>query len=596
MDAGCKADSRYIQSKELIVARVLAIHSGKSKTYHEDGVAFTTAICKQAVAGPVRIDKSGLVGNEVANHKNAIYAYCAEHYAYWNRQLQPETPWTYGTVGENLTLQNVDEGSVRIGDLLRIGSVVLQVSGCRAPCANFLWRVDLPSSFLRTFQESGRSGFYLEVLEEGVIQAGDGLQHIPCSHDSISVPELARFLLQPQPDAAELDRLIAIPGMGQQMLSALVAARNLSTERRLVKHNRWPGWRPFVVREIVQEARDIKTFYLVPADGTTGVAGYRAGQFLSVRLIQAHGEQWRRCWSISAYDEALQGYRISIKREPQGQASRYMHDSLRQGDRLELLPPAGHFTLNRGEVAVPSILISAGVGITPLLSMLHAHVARLDKRLPTLYFIHSTQNAATHAFREEVERVVAQHPQLRSHFIHTRPHPDSVAGVDYQASERLTGGALAKLLEGIGCWFAEKWIELRPAECEYYLCGPEGFAEQVRQMLAALGVPPHAIFQESFDGGLGTLEGQQLPTAEVSFERSQRRVQWHQDDELSLLELAEQAGLSPEFSCRSGRCGLCRVPLVRGKVVYPRQPSIELPVGEVLLCCSRPKGDLVLGI
>ena len=209
------------------MARLLAIHSGKSKTYHEDGVAFTTAICKQAVVGPVRVDKSGLVGNEVANHKNALYAYCAEAYDYWNQQLQAETPWTYGTVGENLTLQGVDESHVRIGDLLRIGSVVLQVSGCRAPCANFLWRVDLPSSFLRTFQESGRSGVYLEVLEGGVIQAGDALLHIPCRHDSISVPALARFLLQPQPDAAELDRLITIPGMGQQMLSALVAARNV---------------------------------------------------------------------------------------------------------------------------------------------------------------------------------------------------------------------------------------------------------------------------------------------------------------------------------------------------------------------------------
>jgi len=234
------------------VARLLAIHSGKAKTYSEDGADFTTAICKQPVSGPVTIDKNGLVGNEVANHKNAIYAFCAENYDYWNQRLELSEPWSHGTLGENLTLEGIDESAVKIGDLFIIGAVVLQVSGCRAPCVNLLWRVNQPSSFLRPYQASGRSGFYLEVLETGVIQAGDALQHIRCDQPSISVPELARFLLNSQPSAAELERLIAIPGMGQQMLSALVAARNLQIEKALVKTNRWSGWKPFVVSQVVQ--------------------------------------------------------------------------------------------------------------------------------------------------------------------------------------------------------------------------------------------------------------------------------------------------------------------------------------------------------
>ena len=578
------------------MARLLAIHSGKAKTYSEDGVAFTTAICKQPVSGPVTIDKNGLVGNEVANHKNALYAFCAENYDYWNQRLQPSEPWQHGTLGENLTLQGIDESAVNIGDLFKIGPVVQQVSGCRAPCENLLWRVQQPSSFLHPYQESGRSGIYLEVLETGVIQAGDGLQHIRCEQPSISVPELARFLLNSQPSAVELERLIAIPGMGQQMLSALVVARNLQIEKTLVQTNRWAGWKPFVVSEIVSEARDIKSFYLTPADGTSGVAGYRAGQFLSLRLTLEDGQQLVRCWSISAYDEVLQRYRISIKREPQGQASRFMHDSVRVGDRLEVMAPSGHFSLKRGEVAVPVILLSAGVGITPMVSMLHAHLARQDKRLPTLYFIHSTQNAQTHAFAAEVAQLLAQHPQLRGHIVYTRPEAGSVAGVDYQSSERLNGVALAAILEGIGCWFAEKWIELGAADCEYYLCGPDEFIEQNLQSLQALGVPPYAIFHESFGGALGALEGVQLPEASVSFSHSQQQAQWRQEDDLSLLELAERAGLSPEFSCRSGRCGLCRVPLLQGEVLYPRPPSIELAPGEVLLCCSLPKGDLVLAV
>lgn len=577
------------------MALLLAIHSGKARTYVEDGVAFSTAICKQPVSGPVTIDKNGLVGNEVVSHKNALYAFCAENYDYWNQRLQPSEPWQYGTLGENLTLQGIDESAVNIGDLFKIGSVVLQVSGCRAPCVNLLWRVQQPSSFLRPYQESGRSGIYLEVLETGVIQAGDGLQHIRCEQPSISVPELARFLLDSQPSAAELERLIAIPGMGQQMLSALVAARNLQIEKTLVQTNRWAGWKPLRVSEIVQESREIKSFYLTPADGS-GVAGYRAGQFLSLRLTLEDGQQLIRCWSISAYDEHLQRYRISIKREPQGLASRFMHDSLRVGDQLEAMAPSGHFSLKRGEVAVPVILLSAGVGITPMVSMLHSHLARQDKRLPTLYFIHSTQNAQTHAFAAEVAQLLAQHPQLRGHTVYTRPDAGSVAGVDYQSSERLNGAALAAILDGIGCWFAEKWIELGAAECEYYLCGPDAFIQQTRLQLEELGVPPYAIFQESFSGGLGSLEGVQLPEASVSFSHSRRQAQWRQGEDLSLLELAEQAGLSPEFSCRSGRCGLCRVPLLHGEVLYPRPLSIELAPGEVLLCCSLPKGDVALAI
>ena len=578
------------------MARLLAIHSGKAQIYVEDGVAFTTAICKQPVSGPVSIDKNGLVGNEVANHKNAVYAFCAENYDYWNQHLQLAEPWQYGTLGENLTLEGIDESAVHIGDLFKIGTVLLQVSGCRAPCENLLWRVQQSSSFLRPYQQSGRSGIYLEVLETGVIQAGDGLQHIRCDQPSISVPELARFLLNSQPSADELERLTAIPGMGQQMLSALVAARNLQIEKTLVQTNRWSGWKPFVVSEIVQESRDIKSFYLTPEGGGTGVAGYRAGQFLSVRLTLKNGQQLVRCWSISVYDESLRRYRISIKREVRGQASIFMHDHLQLGDRLELLAPCGHFSLKRGEVAVPVILISAGVGITPMVSMLHAHLARQDKRLPSLYFIHSTQNAQTHAFAGEVAQLLAQHPQLRSHIVYTRPDTGSVAGRDYQSSERLNGAALEQILEGIGCWFSEKWIELGAADCEYYLCGPDEFVEQIRLQLDELGVPAYAIFHESFSGGLGSLDGVQLPEASVSFSHSQQQAQWRQDDDLSLLELAEQAGLNPEFSCRSGRCGLCRVPLLQGEVLYPRLPSIELAPGEVLLCCSLPKGDLVLAI
>lgn len=250
----------------------------------------------------------------------------------------------------------IDESQVRIGDLFKIGSATLQVSGCREPCATLLWRVQMPASFLSTYRESGRTGMYLEVIQPGVIQAGDAVEHIGCGCDGISVPDLARFFMNPQPDPAELDRLISIPGMGLQMLSSTIATRSLLTEKNLVRGNRWTGWKKFVVHRIVQEAKDIKSFYLRPADGAQE-AGYRAGQFLTVQVLLDPNTAVTRCWSISGYDENLESYRISIKKEPQGLASTWMHERLAVGDALDVMPPNGRFTSNRGAIAQPVVLI-----------------------------------------------------------------------------------------------------------------------------------------------------------------------------------------------------------------------------------------------
>ncbi len=571
------------------MARILSIHAGKTRTYSEQDKSFATAICKQQLEGPVTLTREGVEGNEVANHKNAVYAYCAENYAYWNDTLQPAKPWVPGLVAENLTLQGIDESQVRIGDFFKIGSVTLQVSGCREPCANFLWHVQMPASFLNTYQASGRTGMYLEVIEPGVIQAGDHVEHVSCGHDSIPVPDLARFLMNPQPEAAELDRLVRIPGLGLQMLSSMMATRNLLTEKKLVRSNRWAGWKPFAVQKIVQETPDIKSFYLRPADGAP-VAGYRAGQFLTVRVPLDNGETVTRCWSLSAYDEHLQGYRISIKKEAQGQASSWMHDRLAEGDLLDLLPPNGRFTLQRGAIVQPVVLISGGVGITPMMSMLHAHVARADKRLPSLYFIHATQTEKTHAFKDEVEAVVTQHPHFHSHYIY------SGAPANPASTGRLDKSELSRILSDVGSWFSEKWVTLGAESCAYYLCGPQGFMDAVRHALVEMGVPDNLIAQESFAGGLGSLEHLQIAPATVKFARSAQSAAWRQEEDLSLLELAEQQGLRPTFSCRNGQCGLCRATVLRGEVMYLAEPDADVPQGDVLLCCALPKGDLVLDL
>ena len=492
-------------------------------------------------------------------------------------------------MGENLTLEGIDESQVRIGDLFKIGSAILQVSGCREPCANFLWHMQLPTSFLNTYQASGRTGMYLEVTQPGVIQAGDSVEHISCGIESITVPDLARFFMNPQPDPAELDRLIGIPGMGLQMLSSMMAARNTVIEKRLVRSNRWTGWKKFVVQRIVQETQNVKSFYLQPADGAP-VAGYRAGQFLTVQVALEDGETVTRCWSISGYDETLQGYRISIKKEAQGQASSWTHERLAVGDLLDVQPPNGRFTLNRGAIAQPVVLISGGVGTTPMVSMLHAHVARADKRLPSLYFVHATQSPDTHAFKDEVEAVVAQYPHFQSHTIYSSSPANVVS------PNRLDKSELTRILSNVGSWFSEKWVTMRVEHCAYYLCGPPGFMDPIRNALIDMGVPDGSIAQESFAGGLGSLDYLQIAPAQVQFARSAMTAGWRQEDDMSLLELAEQKGLRPAFSCRNGQCGLCKTTVLQGEVMYLNQPDADVPPGDVLLCCALPKGDLVLDL
>ena len=576
------------------MARIVSIHAGKTKAYSADNVTFETAIRKQKLEGPVTLTSHGVEGNEVANHKNAVFAYCSENYAYWNDTLKPAQPWAYGGVGENLTLEGIDESQVRIGDLFKIGGVTLQVSGCREPCANFLWHMQLPTSFLSAYQASGRTGMYLEVLQPGVIQAGDAVEHIGCGIESISVPDLALFFMNPQPDPTELDRLISIPGMGLQMLSSMMATRNLLTEKNLVRSNRWTGWKKFCVQRIVQETPDIKSFYLRPADGVP-VAGYRAGQFLTVRIPLEDGpledgQSVTRCWSISGYDESLQGYRISIKKEPQGLASTWMHEKLAVGDSLDVMPPSGRFTINRGAIAQPVVLISGGVGITPMVSMLNAHTARADKRLPSLYFIHATQSRQTHAFKDEVDALVAKHPQFQAHTIY------SSAPASATSTNRLDKSELTRILSDIGCWFSEKWVTLKAEHCAYYLCGPPGFMDAIRSALVDMGVPDTSIVQESFAGGLGSLEHLQIAPAQVQFARSALTAGWRQEDDMSLLELAEKQGLRPAFSCRNGQCGLCRTTVLSGEVMYLTEPDADVPPGDVLLCCALPKGDLALDL
>jgi hypothetical protein len=230
-----------------------------------------------------------------------------------------------------------------------------------------------------------------------------------------------------------------------------------------------------------------------------------------------------------------------------------------------------------------------------MLSMLKSHAARKDKVLPTLYFIHTTQNSETEVFGDEVADLVEGCDEIKKYTIHTRPLNASVEGVDYDSAERLDLAHLKTILDGMVSWFSGAYVPVPPMYCRFYLCGPDVFQNAIIEGLAALNVPEEQIHKEAFHANEEEGAGD-LCQAQVVYHQGDaseaRTTRWEPEEAQSLLELAEANELNPSFGCRNGTCGLCSAKLVQGEVVYSKKSSVEIAEGEALLCCSYPHGDV----
>lgn len=234
----------------------------------------------------------------------------------------------------------------------------------------------------------------------------------------------------------------------------------------------WRGGRVFRVASKVNESEEITSFYLQPADGGS-ILDFIPGQYIGIRLF-IDGEEVRRNYSLSAGPNGRE-YRISVKREPGGRVSNYLHDRVAEGDEVELFIPAGEFILNQSKK--PLVLISAGVGITPLMTMLEAavHSGR------PIRFIHCARHAGVQAFTDRVEELVAANPQVQRFYCLEEQRPDDGA----HAHGRLS-------LERLKAWLpAERDIDA-------YFLGPKPFMSAVRRNLRELGVPDAQARYEFF--------------------------------------------------------------------------------------------------
>lgn len=354
--------------------------------------------------------------------------------------------------------------------------------------------------------------------------------------------------------------------------------------------NIWKDWRNFVVVRKVKESGEITSFYLKPEDKGE-IPNFQPGQFLTIKLdIPGQTKPVIRTYSLSDYPEPHDYYRLSIKREPApkgldvppGVASNFMHDRIQEGSVIPAKPPNGKFVLDVHK-SIPAVLISNGVGITPMLSMATA-CTRLNPNRP-IWFVHGARDGRFHAFRDEVIEIAQHNPNLKVHYRYSRPRPED------EGHYHSIGYVDATLIK-----------ELVRQESEFFMCGSPPFMQSLIAGLKEWGVPENRVFFESFGKPMNASSQRQpsaestngkVQEAEIVFADSSKTLIWR-DSDGSILEFAEANDLNPPYSCRAGICGTCACKIREGEVAYQEAPTAAIDEGSVLICISQPKSSKVV--
>ena len=361
----------------------------------------------------------------------------------------------------------------------------------------------------------------------------------------------------------------------------------------------WPGWRAFRIagRTFEDTSHAQCSFRLLPVDGLP-LPPFAPGQYLTLRLELADPQRPGasrsvvRCYSMSTPSCAT-GYRVTVKRVPPpaalpdvppGAASTHLMDAMQAGDCLDVRAPAGRFALDP-DPAASLVLIGGGIGITPLLCMLHGWAESQPSRAMHLFY--GVRNGGEHAFREELAGLKATHPGLSAIVAYSAPAPDDVAGRDFQHGGRLDIALIRR--------------NLPAGRHRFHLCGPAPMMDNLVPALLATGASPEDIHHESFGPASARLAGGgasgdiAAPDAvfDVRFLRAGRTLAWERA-EGSLLDLAERRGLAIDTGCRTGSCGSCETRLVSGTVGYARTPDHVCRPGHCLPCVAFPTSAIVL--
>jgi ferredoxin-NADP reductase/MOSC domain-containing protein YiiM len=560
-----------------------------------------TGIWKDPVRGRCKVGRLNLEGDgqgDLAGHggeQRAVFVYQIESYRHWQEQLG-RTDFVHGQFGENFTVEGLADDAVCIGDRYRIGSALFEVTQPRVTCYRVGIRMNEPR-MPALLTGSGRPGFYFRVLQEGEVGAGDEIVKEGEAAERMTVAEINALLYLPDHACDRLERALRIEALSHGWRSSFEAllrshaTGNAGLAPAAAVHPAAPGFRPLRVTATDQESADVLSLTLQSPSGQP-LPTALPGQYVVLRLQPAAGgPPLLRAYSLSG-PASTERYRISVKIEPNGAAGPYLREHVRVGDALDVSSPRGSFILESGER--PVALLSAGIGATPVLAMLHALAAARSTR--QVLWLHGARDGQHHPFAAEVRRLTQALKQGRSYVCYSRPGARDRMGEEFDATGHLSRSVLDE-------------VRL-PREADAYLCGPAQFMEGMKEALATVGVARERIHVEIFNGGEsrtpgvvgGVTRAPHLPKddadtgPQVSFARSGIAPRWKPSAYRSILELAEACDVPVRWSCRTGVCHNCESGLISGAVAYEPDPLDPPANGNVLICCSRPHGDVVIDI
>jgi len=587
------------------MGRLVSLNVGLPRDVAWRGKTVHTGIWKSPVEGHRRVSRLNVEGDgqgDLLGHggeNRAVYVYQLDSYSYWERRLG-RSDLTYGQFGENFTVEGLADDEVCIGDRFRIGTALFEVTQPRVTCYRLGIRMDEPR-MPALLTSAGRPGFYLRVLEEGEIGAGDPIVQVSAERERLTVAEANALLYLPPHPREALERALRIPALSpgwRGSFEALLAAEdgqpaaqgNAGLVPAAAARTAAPGFRRLRVSRLSWECSDVLSVSLVPTDGES-LELPLPGQFVVLRLRpDPERSALFRSYSLCGPPSA-DCYRLGVKVEPQGIAGQYLSMRIQTGDVLEVSAPRGAFVLAPGDG--PVVLLSAGIGATPVLSMLHALSSGGSPR--EVWWLHGARDARSHPFASESRALTRALIRARSHVMYSRPGPDDEAGRDYDAAGRFGLSVLQEL--GV------------PRDADFYLCGPAGFLNDLRAGLTGSGIPPARVHSEVFAGGESVTPGiaseahaphvpagRQGTGALVSFARSGIAVRWDPSSDRTLLELAEACDVPVRWSCRTGVCHTCESGLVSGRVAHEPEPLDPPAEGNLLPCCAQPSEDVVLDL
>jgi ferredoxin-NADP reductase/MOSC domain-containing protein YiiM len=573
------------------VDRLVSVNVGKPKNVPWRGKTVYTGIWKTPVEGPVMVRRINIDGDgqgDLAGHggeQRAVMVYQTESYDFWKGHLNRDD-LEPGHFGENFTVTGLADDEVCIGDRYRIGEAEFEVTQPRVTCFRVGLRLGEPE-MPNMLVAQHRPGFYFRVITEGRVRAGDDIVRTRRGRHELTVADVDALLYLPDRNIEQLRKVVDVPALSpgwQQSFNDMLAAHQRPEKSATAAvppigvEPGWNGFRALRVRAARRESVNVLSIRL-EADDHTSLPPPLPGQYLTLRVPGAGDPAPLRSYSLSG-DPGAGVYRISVKREEHGLVSQWLHDHIEPGAIIEAAAPRGDFYLT--EDSTPVVLISAGIGATPVLAMLHALSAAGSGR--EIWWLHSARNRDTQAFAAEVTALIDSLSHARQQVFHTATH----------------GRIGQRLIAALGL----------PNDAAAYLCGPTQFMADMRDWLTAAGFDPARIHSELF-GALPPINpgivdsGPRKPPHRsagipgtgpaITFARSGLTVNWSRDYG-TILDLAEACDVPTRFACRSGVCHLCITGVVAGATTYVRPPLEPPGGGEVLICSAAPASDLVLDL